>query len=325
MSKSLCIYHHNCADGFGAAWAVWKAHKKAGEEIDFFPGIYGQPPADCSGRNVILVDFSYKRDVMERIIASAKSVTILDHHKTAQAEIQPLLDAGKAAGVFDMEKSGAILAWNWFFAGEEPPQLLKHIEDRDLWRFALPKTREIQANLFSHPYDFEKWDALIEQCENPQKLAEFAYAGEAIERKHFKDIDELLGVTRREMNIGGYVVWAANLPYTMASDACELLCKTSMIDPRDGMATLEPPAFAATYYDGANGRFFSLRSRGEFDVSEIAKKYGGGGHKNASGFTMPIGWEGETNLKGGDLHGSSNGEKADDQKTGGETSFKKAG
>lgn len=32
----------------------------------------------------------------------------------------------------------------------------------------------------------------------------------------------------------------------------------------------------------------SLRSNGDYDVSAIAKAFGGGGHKNAAGFEVPI-------------------------------------
>jgi uncharacterized protein len=286
-NKPLCIYHHNCADGFGAAWVV---NKFFSGNVDFHPGIYGEAPPVCNGRDVYIVDFSYPLHVTIAIMQSAKSVTILDHHKSA-AEIETLIKAGEVKGIFDIAHSGAMLAWKWFFPDKEAPLLLRHIEDRDLWKFEMPWTREIQAALFSYPYDFMVWDSLIESTE---KNAVFlAGEGKTIERKHHKDIAELLEVTRREMNIGGHVVWVANLPYTMASDAAHTLCKTPMIDPRDGVGLLNPPAFAATYYDGAQGRFFSLRSVGDFDVSEIAKKYGGGGHKNAAGFKQPVGWEGE--------------------------------
>ncbi|MDE2020687.1 MAG: phosphohydrolase, partial [Patescibacteria group bacterium] len=177
--------------------------------------------------------------------------------------------------IFDMDRSGAGLAWDHMMPGVPRPRLIDHIEDRDLWRFALPKTREIQAAVFSYPYDFKVWDELM-----AMPTPELAIEGIAIERKHHKDIAELVGVTKRRMNIGGYNVPVANLPYTLTSDAGNL------------MAEGEP--FAACYWDTPSGRVFSLRSKPEgLDVSEIAKSYGGGGHKNASGFQRPRGWEGE--------------------------------
>lgn len=283
-NPTLCIYHGNCADGFGAAWAVWKKFP----DIQFHAGVYGQSAPDVRGHHVVMVDFSYPLETMEKIIAAAISVTVIDHHKTAAEAIQPLLDQGKIYGVFDMDHSGAVLAWKWFHSDTKVPNLLQHIEDRDLWRFNMPNTREIQAAVFSYPYDFEVWDGLV--TIGQYEVMELAKQGEAIERKHHKDVAELVEVTKRIMVIGDYPVWVANLPYTMASDACHTMCHIP-IDPQVYGQTKAP--FAASYYDKPEGRVFSLRSIGDFDVSAIAKKYGGGGHKNAAGFTVPVGWEGE--------------------------------
>lgn len=266
--KPICIYHGNCADGFGAAW-VFK--RWADREHDFHAGVYQNPPPDVEGRDVYLVDFSYKRAVVEEICEKATRVVLIDHHKTAIEDLKPLIESGRIEALVSLGKSGATLAWEWFHGHNEHemPQLLRHIEDRDLWRFALAGTREIQANVFSHPYDFEVWDKLMER-----PVEELIAEGLAIERKHFKDIHELLGVVTRKMAIGGYVVPIANLPYTLTSDAGHALCTPGT-------------PFAGCYWDTPEGRVFSLRSTDNgVDVSEIAKQYGGGGHRNASGFRV---------------------------------------
>lgn len=286
--RPLCIYHGNCADGFGAAWVVRRWFKE--REIDFHPGFYGTEPPDVAGREVIMVDFSYKRPVLERMAAAAQMILILDHHKTAAEDLEgyrvPIWGAqAMQAGVwalFDMNRSGAGLAWDFFFPHEKRPRLIDHIEDRDLWRFTLAGTREIQANLFSFPYDFAVWDDLVEKAERPGGFADMLIGGVAIDRKMLKDIAEILGVATRRMVIGGVDVPVVNLPYTMASEAAGKLA--------------EGASFGASYFDNATHRVFSLRSRGAdgADVSAIAKAYGGGGHKNAAGFQMPIGWEGDS-------------------------------
>ena len=259
---SMCIYHGNCADGFGAAWVV----RKALGEIDFHGAKYQEPPPDVTGKDVVMVDFSYKRPVLLEMAEKANSILILDHHKTSAEDLVDL--PANVTAKFDMGHSGAMLTWEHFFPGQEPPPLLLHIEDRDLWRFALQNTRQIQANVFSFPYDFQAWDTLMAAAP-----AALAAEGEAIERKHFKDIRELLGVTTREMVIGGHRVPVANLPYTMSSDAGHEMAKGR--------------PFAACYWDTPEGRVFSLRSNDEgVDVSEVAKQYGGGGHRNASGFKV---------------------------------------
>lgn len=262
MNNTLCIYHGNCADGFTGAWVV----RRALGDAEFFPGVYTTPPPpDVADKDVVLVDFSYKRPIMEQIIASARSVLVLDHHKTAAEDLR---DLPGAEVVFDMGRAGSRIAWDYYFPHEAPPPVLLHVEDRDLWRFSLPRTREIQANIFSYPYDFAIWDRLM--ASDPAVLA---VEGEAIERKHFKDIAELLGVVQRRMVIGGVNVPVANLPYTLVSDAAHK------------MAQGEP--FAGCYWDTPKGRVFGLRSSDNgMDVSEIAKRYGGGGHRNAAGFTV---------------------------------------
>lgn len=270
--STICIYHGNCADGFTAAWVVRHYAKSQGalEEYEFHAGVYQNPPPDVKGKRVILVDFSYKRPIMEQMVKDADSVLVIDHHKTAEEELRGLPGADV---VFDLEKSGAGLAWDFLFDGVPRPRLIDHIEDRDLWRFALPGTREIQANVFSYPYDFEVWDRLM-----GMEPADLRKEGEAIERKHFKDVNELTKVVTRKFVIGGYEVPVANLPYTLTSDAGHLLA--------DGYP------FAGCYWDTPDGRVFSLRSRDDgADVAEIAKIYGGGGHKHASGFRVPYGHE----------------------------------
>lgn len=281
---TTCIYHGNCADGFTAAWAVRKAIGDA--DVRYFPGVYQEPPPDVTGQNVVMVDFSYKRPVLLEMAEKARSVLILDHHKTAAEDLAGFLTPPewpvwldviggqpsknvRITALFDMERSGARIAWDYFHPGTEPPKTLLHVEDRDLWRFAIPGTREVQANIFSFPYQFPIWDRLM--AADPATLRA---EGEAIERKHFKDIDELLAVCRRRMVIGGHDVPVASLPYTLTSDAGHK------------MAQGEP--FGVCYWDTAEARIFSLRSTDEgLDVSEIAKQYGGGGHRNAAGFRVP--------------------------------------
>lgn len=295
MNAPLCIYHSNCADGFTAAWVVRQA---LGDGVDFHPGIYQQPPPDISGRDVLLVDFSYKRSVIEDMRARAKSVLILDHHKTAEADLgdipaAPSADTWRAtafdgklaqgvrvASVFDMARSGAQVTWDFFNPDKPRPLLIDYTGDRDLWRFNLPLSREVNAYVFANEYTFKNWDYLHAHLRDHMDVQRIAEWGGAIEKKHHKDIAELVGVMKRRMVIGGIEVPVANLPYTLTSDAGHMMAQGE--------------AFAACYWDTPEGRIFSLRSTDTgADVSDIAKRYGGGGHRNASGFKMPIGWEGD--------------------------------
>jgi hypothetical protein len=309
MQRPLCVFHGSCADGFGAAWVVRKFFNG---ECDFHPGVYQDPPPDVNGRIVILVDFSYKRDVLLELAKNAWGVLLIDHHKSAAEDLKAddnyIVDFGGYSGrkdwrrflecsqmdrwenaqyarvysVFDMQRSGAGMAWDFFFPDDHRPALIDRIEDRDLWRFSMPDTRAVQAAVFSYPYDFGVWDALANA-----DMAKLRTEGEAIERKHHKDIAELVKSLRREMIIGGHWVPVANLPYTLTSDAGHLMCQPYQSLNLQG--EIVTPPFAGCYWDTPSGRVFSLRSvDGGADVSEIAKQYGGGGHKNASGFRVPL-------------------------------------
>ena len=310
MNKPLCIYHGNCADGFGAAWVVRHA---LGDEVEFHAGVYQGAPPDVTDRDVIMVDFSCKRPILLEMGQKARSILIIDHHKSAAEDLVAdgnyVVDFGSYTGdltwrrfldnveqdrcegapyariyaIFDMDRSGVGMAWDFFCGGGRPP-LIDHLEDRDLWHFQLDGTREILAVVFSYPYDFEVWDDLMALSQADNDRQHMIDEGAAIERKHHKDVAELVATCKRSMVIGGQEVWAANLPYTLTSDAGHLMCNI----PYEG--TNDLPPFAACYWDTPDGRVFSLRSSDSgADVSAIAKQYGGGGHRNASGFRLPHG------------------------------------
>lgn len=295
MSKPiLCIYHGNCADGFGAAWAVRHA---LGDQVEFHPGKYGETPPDVTDRHVVMVDFSYKRPVIDEMAKHASSILIIDHHKTAAEDLQGFPEPvglwaehlgeakdnpawPKVHALFDMNRSGAGMAWDYFH-GTTRPFLINLIEDRDLWLFEMSPTKNVCAALFSYPYDFETWDCLMLDVANPNgpdilgQTLLLDHEGEAINRKHMKDVQSLIDSAANKMVIAGHEVPVLNAPHFYSSDAGHI------------MAQGQP--FAACYWDTASGRTFSLRSTDEgLDVSEIAKMFGGGGHRNAAGFRLSV-------------------------------------
>lgn len=299
MSDTICIYHGNCADGFTAAWAVYKA---LGPAIEYYPGIYGKLPPDVKGKHVIMVDFSYKRPVLEEMAAKAQTMIVLDHHKTAAEDLagypypgshydqdnimefdRDFGNRSKIHVLFDMNRSGAGITWDYFHPGKPRPLLVEYVEDRDLWRFKRPLSREVNAYIFAYDYLFKNWDFLDSAMIDESGIVRIAEYGAAIERKHHKDVKELVATCRRWIRIKNTVIWGASIPYTLTSDAGHLMA--------------EGQPFAACYWDTPDGRVFSLRSTDEgVDVSEIAKKYGGGGHARAAGFTVPFSRIGEFEL-----------------------------
>lgn len=285
MNNILCIYHGGCADGFGAAYALWLKFPNA----EFYAGKYGESPPDVTGKDVVIVDFSYKKDVITELSYLARSLLIIDHHKSAYDDLKHIEanDCKRGweyfqgdyaaicasqnmpciAAIFDMEKSGAVLAWEFFHQGRRVPAVILHIQDRDLWKFELPETREIMMALYSYPMEFKVWEQITQ---NRGALAE---EGRVINRYYQKNLNDALNNTKQEHMISGYSVSVCNAPYFMASDLANILC--------------EDKPFAACYYDSDGWRNYSLRSKENgVDVSAIAQQYGGGGHKHAAGFRI---------------------------------------
>lgn len=270
--KTLVIYHAGCWDGFCAAWVL----RGAFPDAEFHAAHYGTEPPDVAGRDVFVVDFSYKRPVMLAIAAAARSLTVLDHHKTAEADLAGLpAECNGLYGVapnvvFKMDRSGGRLAWEYLHGAEPSPWLVDYTEDRDLWRHALPNSREVNAALRSYPLDFAEWERL--SALDPASLVA---EGAAILRAERQVIDTHVR-NAREVELGGHRVLCCNATTLFSEIAGEL-------------AVGRP--FGACYFDRADGkRQWSLRSRdGGVDVSEVAKRFGGGGHRNAAGFETDAG------------------------------------
>ena len=264
----LCIFHDGCIDGFGAAYSIYSS--KLGTEVEFVPGVFDNEPPDVKNRHVILVDFSYKKDLMVQLSKESLSISIFDHHESAAQELQPLLDAGIIAGTFDSEKSGAMISWEHFHPNEPIPDIIKYIQDKDLNYFKLPFSQEVNASLATYSHEFCVWDELA-----TMEYTEFITDGKAILKKYRRDLERLIPVVTRTLMIGGHLVPAANVPYFMASDV--------------GYQLARGVPFAATYYDTERFRVFSLRSLDTgINVSEVALAYSGGGNPRSAGFRVAL-------------------------------------
>ncbi len=268
MSKPLVIYHGNCLDGFGAAYAAHRHFNAQGVEAEYYAASHGEEMPDCSGREVYVVDFSFKREGMKQLCAVAAKVTVLDHHISAQEDLDGLeAEFDNLTVVFDMSRSGAVITWEHFH--QEPvPQLLLHVQDQDLWNFDLAETKDINSALMSHPFDFELWHEVISSSERFNTLVS---EGAAINRFRREMIESYK--KRAVMgSIAGYEVPVVNCPRAIVS---ELVGELSEGHP-----------FAAGYQDKGDKRSWSLRSsrNGGADVAKVAEQFGGGGHKNAAGF-----------------------------------------
>ena len=272
-NKALCIYHKGCTDGYTAAWIV---RNELGENnVDFHASLYGDPIPDVDNRDVYIVDFSYPPDVMLDIATTAKSLTVIDHHKTA-AHIIELSSKTPVTVIYDTNKSGANLTWEFFNPYMGTPDLVAYVEDRDLWKFVLPDSKEVNAWIRSFDYQFDNYDNMHCAFEDG-KIEDIISQGSAILRAEQKMVLEICKQTHHFHKIGGYTVPVCNTSYLLASEVGHQLCK--MFPDHE---------FAATYSDNDCIRTYSLRSNNGFDVSAIAKTFGGGGHNAAAGYTIEI-------------------------------------
>lgn len=280
MTPEICIYHDNCDDGFAAAYAVWK---RFGDAVEFIPCQYGREAPDVTGRDVLIVDFSFPKDVISAMSNRAKRIIILDHHKTAEAELKDFTQLSCVGGpfekryadklvsgvgvCFDMQKSGCRMAWEYCFGNAPMPDWFAAVEDRDLWRFSLPRTKEVCIAIRSYPRDFSGWDKF--------DVKNLAQEGSAIQRYVDIIVSNICDTAFTE-EIGGYRVPVAACSYDFVSETAHQLLKRNPDAP-----------FAACLVRSHNGMTYSLRSMDDrIDVSIIAKANGGGGHRNAAGFRI---------------------------------------
>ena len=287
--KPLVIYHANCADGFGAAYAAWTHF---GPSAEYLPCQYGKQAAEfdvaqCANRTVYVFDFSFPAEKMAEIRSEASIFVWLDHHKTA-FEAQGVtndkpfeLEDFNNYTLLHPEKSGALLAWE-FFNPDSPvpvPVLLQLIDDYDRWVFKDERTKAVNKALWSRaPWSFDQWDLFLYNDPNCYNLYR---EGKALLRAHNQNVQAVLKGAKRPCTIIGtfdakIVGLACNCPSHLTSDVGHQLANES------GSYGL------CWYVNKDNLVICSLRSNGDYDVSAIAKEFGGGGHRNAAGFTTTI-------------------------------------
>lgn len=268
---NLVIYHANCADGFCAAWI---ARMVLGEdETVFYAAHYGNSLPKTEGRNVYMLDFSAPLETIEDIAEKCNRLVILDHHKTCEDDLRPIIECppDNVTIVYDNTKCGARLTWEFFFPEDPSPPIVDYVEDRDLWKWELPHSREISAFISSHNKDFLVWD-VISGMEVDSVISE----GAGILRYQKQCVDTAVSKAL-PIIIDGYEVLAVNV------------AESSLISDVAGELA-HRKAFGATYFFIDEETIqWSLRSREDgIDVSEVAKKFGGGGHRNAAGFRTKI-------------------------------------
>lgn len=274
--KTAILYHANCVDGFTAAWTICR-HSDDLKETR--PVNYGDPlPADIGEYDrVFIVDFSYPHSDLVELSKTAE-VVLLDHHKSAMDHLSEAVGDYQIDSTsvsfdepyvcrFDMDRSGAGIAWDYITNGLERPALVDYVEDRDLWNNRLPGTREVSAYLRCLNHDLDEWDKLAST-----PIEDIIRLGEGVTTQ----LDAVIraAVEHSYMcEMGGREFPIANVTYLAGSETAEALCERWDAD------------MAGYYFRQADGRWkYGFRSRdGSVTVHDFAAEFGGGGHPSASG------------------------------------------
>ncbi|MGZ5006911.1 MAG: DHHA1 domain-containing protein [Methylobacter sp.] len=268
-NEILVIYHADCLDGLGAAWS---AFCKLGSQVRYIPARHGDDMPDFEpGAILYILDYSYPPQLLVDAATKAGRIILIDHHITAMEQCDAFFKEKtlpeNLSINFDMSRSGCVLTWQYFFCDLKPPKILLHIEDRDLWRFKLDGTREITMALYEKmPIAFAEMGAL--------DLAELLAVGR-IQVEFVAKMVQRLAKSAHSVSVAGRVGLAVNAPSVFSSDLGHVLAEKS-------------GTFGMTYqYDGKKQQWtFSLRSIGDYDVGHLAVNFGGGGHRNAAGFSL---------------------------------------
>ena len=269
--KIVVLYHNNCIDGFTSAYIAQKYFGQENDMVEYIPINYGDGIPNLNYNNIAnlyILDFSFSQDEMKDLYSKINEygVILLDHHKTAKENLDGWLGC-----TIDTNESGASLTWKHFF-GYKIPNLVRYVKDRDLWLWEEPGSRQISAYISSFDFTFDNWNGIELILEHNIDLA--YNEGEAILRQQKKIVKNIVENNSHEIYIDNYLIRAVNSSLYQSEIGEEILKQ------------FPDSPFSTIYYIDNKYTYYSLRSRGDFDVSDIAKLYGGGGHSAASGFRL---------------------------------------
>lgn len=274
MKDIVVFYHGLCRDGFTAAWA---AHKKFGDKAEYIPLIWSSLKLDqipsVKDKDVYFLDFTPTEKELSRVLKESKSVTVIDHHISKEALIKTL-----PSSVYDVSHSGAVLAWKYFHPDTKVPELCLYVEDSDIWKWEMPDSKEILSYIeLKREFDFKNWDSMAGDLENEEKKKEYVEKGKLLVAFKEKIVNEIIKEHFQLVNFEGYEIYAINAPRLFRSEIGAKL------------AEMKPP-FGIVWSYTTDEISFSLRAiQDDFDLIPVVNKFGGGGHKQAVNFRLPLG------------------------------------
>lgn len=320
MSNTKIIYHkinklQSCPDGLAASWSALKKYPDAeviGWEYQTEPPLaasyfgeyivkslkllsrnlfsktkHPQKSLIAPGDRVVIVDFSFPKEVLNSWVAIGVEVIVIDHHKTAQKMLE-----GFAGGIlrFDMDKCGAMLTWEYFFPDKPVPEFIKYVQDQDLWQWALPFSKEVREAFGSLGRSFQTFD-FLETLPNNEFVEYMKAVGEPLVKAREERV-EAIAARHKDRQLDEYVIKAVELTEDelfLTSDVCAYLYNSYPEVPFVACFNYEAQSWLQKLLRKPKTVKWSLRSSNKnpnaVDVSAIAKRRGGGGHHNAAGYT----------------------------------------
>lgn len=287
-----CFYHID-EDGKTSAYWVHKLAKHYdGYKKDFYPINYGMEfPFESiqSNEQIYIVDYSIMPEEMKRLLTITSDITWIDHHVSAIKKynnfpyyIKGIRYDGIAGCLLTycylkhMTDCGVGKVENFDISmTEDAPMFTKYVADFDVWKFEFgEKTKAFEMGLQLHDLNpvaetknniFEAllalgWDLEYEIIKKGQDLLLYRdnWAKEYCEHVGF------------ETELEGLKCYAMNM--AMISSEHFKSINEENYDMLIGFS-----------FNGTTWKY-ELRST-KVDCSQIAMKYGGGGHKGAAGFT----------------------------------------
>lgn len=288
------IFHRNCLDGFTGFYLFMKTKKWEKKPI-VFPDVPSAkyPPPNIDKKNIIIIDVAYNSEIIKYISQKASKLLFIDHHTSIRKDILNLKLPENNEIVYDINQSGASLVWKYFFGTQKMPTFVEYIRDNDIgaWKLdnTLPFIAGLEVNFELEPTynNLIEWDKLLDEeflnslIERGKVYNEYKeYLIKRYSKKytlmHFPS-KKILNKLKLNLKEGQYKVAVVNSSCPSVSLLGKYIVDTVDCD------------FCILWNYSINKKIFiiALRSK-NVDISEIAKKFGGGGHKYAAGFSFHI-------------------------------------
>jgi len=305
MKDILVIYHnsrknHPCVDGIASASIADQIFFKS--ETDYLGLTYGEPMPNLNQyKEIYLLDFTVPATVIKGWGSQGKEVTIIDHHKNMMESLLTENFTNRVLLNYDQNESGATLTWKTLFPKDPIPPIYQYVRDRDIWKHELPATALINEGLYylikkvkeGYPRGFwderltyscfDVFDTLIDMTQEQLEEYLVPLGKEQLSIKT-EIIKEIVDDNAEVVELFGEKIVVCDYSpehVDLRSDICAALYKKF-------------PQYAYTIgfcqgdeADKDDKNFylaFRSDSKGSnFDVSAIARLFGGNGHPNAAG------------------------------------------